>query len=175
MAKLEVADSRLLTLTAELPPGAAAAGLAVPGEPPEIDPARASAPGAGRLGGLSPKIHLRTLSSISIGSFGRLEFDQSRGFYGVSDNELGGLKGARGARSLARTHLSTSSLGIQRSPSTFLKNFGSGADCPAASLCLTSPLCLSSTAVLAAVAPCMSADLMASVNLDHNLITRSAR
>jgi hypothetical protein len=37
---------------------------------------------------------------------------------------------------------------------------------------LTSPLCLSSTAVLAAVAPCMSADLMASVNLDHNLRAR---
>jgi hypothetical protein len=75
--------------------------------------------------------------------------------------------GSQGSR--ARTHLSTSSLGIHRSPSTFLKNFGAGADCPAASLCLTSPLCLSSTAVFAAVAPCMSADLMASVNLDHNL------
>jgi hypothetical protein len=84
MAKLEVADSRLRTLTAELPPGAAAGWLTLPGESPDIDPPRTSAPGAGRLGGLSPKIHLRTLSSISIGSFGRLVSDQSRTTHGVS-------------------------------------------------------------------------------------------
>ena len=67
------------------------------------------------------------------------------------------------------TNPSRSNLGIHLSPATCRKNLGSGTPSPAASRFLAFSRCLSSTAVLAAVAPCISPFLIASVKFAHNL------
>ncbi len=67
------------------------------------------------------------------------------------------------------THLSTPIFGIHRSPSRCTKNRACGTS-PDCSLLFANSRCRSSTAAFAAVAPCMSAALIASVNLVHNLL-----
>lgn len=104
----------------------------------------------------SANTHDLTWLSISVLSWGRLRISRS-------------------TRSiLVCTHPSRSSFGIHLSPETFRKNRASGFPCPAASLLLAFSLCLSSTSDLAAVAPCISSFLIASVSFAHSLSSASS-